>query len=172
MTLHLRLHTLGDLRDAIAPSADYPDAGTGSTRAKSYIGLGLFGAIGAAANEYRAEAHSGLLSADGRKRLQDAMSHVLWYATRAIVEHDTHNAGLLWGHLIGDIQAPAHVDTPANAWLYMPQLLARTDFAELHDTQYFLRNLAIAAGRHRWTLEDLGRHWAVTRAENLQAVGA
>lgn len=172
MTTFLRLHSLGDFRDAIAPTADYPDAGTGSAKAKWYLGLGLFGAVGAVASEYLAVSHDGDLSAEGRTRLKDGLSHALWFAVRSVVEHNTHNAGLLWGHSIADIQTPAHVDTPSHAWLAMPRLLAQTNFEELHDAQIFLKALATAAARHHWSLQDLARHWATFLAKDLQAVGA
>lgn len=172
MTTLLRLHSLGDFRDAIASSADYPEAGTGSAKAKWYLGLGLFGAVGAVASEYRAAAHDEDLSVTGRTRLKDGLSHALWFAVRSIVEHNTHNAGLMWGHSIGDIHTPAHVDTPSHAWLAMPRLLAQTNFEELHDAQVFLKAIATAAARHHWSLQDLARHWAATQDEQLKAVSA
>lgn len=174
MTSLPHIHTLGDFRDAIAPGADYPEAGTGSARAKGYLSLGLFGDIGAIADEYRKAARRdhGTLSPERLHRIKDALSSALWYATRSIVEHGTERAGLLWGHSIADLQVSAHVDSPSSAWLHMPRLLVQTDFANLHDVQVLLRTIAIAASRHGWTLQDLGWHCAAKQAAEAQAVSA
>ncbi len=170
MNLLPHIHTLGDFRDAIAPGADYPEAGTGSHRAKGYLALGLFGEVGAIADEYRKAARhdAGVLSADRLNRIKDALSSALWYATRSIVEHGTERSGLLWGHSIAELQAPAHVDSPSNAWLHMPRLVVQTDFTDLHDVQVLLRTLAVAASRHGWTLQDLGWHCAAKQAAQAQ----
>jgi hypothetical protein len=174
MTLLPRIHTLGEYRDAIETTADYIDAGTGSQRAQTYLALGLVGEIGAVADEYRKAARRdhGELTDLRLGHVKDAMSSALWYITRAVVEHGTDSAGLLWGHSIADLQIPAHVDSPVHAWLYMPRLLVMTDFTKLHDVQVMLRALAVAAARHGWTLQDLGWHCVTKQGAGQQAISA
>lgn len=166
-----RIHTLGEYRDFIAAGANYAEAGTGSHRATGYLALGLHGELGAIAEQYRKAARhdGGVISPERTATIKDALSGAFWYVTRAITEHHTDKAGLLWGHSIAEIQPVVHVDTPAHAWLAVPRIVAQTNFAELHDVQVLLRTLGVAAARHGWTLQDLAWHFAAKTTRNQEA---
>jgi hypothetical protein len=169
-----RIHTLGDYRDFIAGAADYAEAGTGSHRATGYLALGIHGELGAVSEQYRKAARNdhGVISPERTAKIKDALSSAFWYITRAITEHGTENACLLWGHSIADIQPVVHVDTPAHAWLSVPRIVAQTDFTELHDVQVLLRTLGVAAARHGWTLQDLAWHTAAKTTRTHQEAAA
>jgi len=170
----LRIHTLGDYRDAIEATADYPEAGTGSHRAQCYLALGLHSEVGAIAEQYRRALRKdhGVLTVSRLARIKDSMSSVLWYITRSVTEHGTKSAGLLWGHSIAELHPALHADSPANAWLRVPRVVIQTDFTELHDVQVMLRTLGAAAARHGWTIQDLGWHGIAKAAHTLQGATA
>ena len=156
------IHTLADYRDAIAPFAKYPEAGTGSHRARRHVALGLYGKmIGAVSRGYQKAEHddAGVFTEGCLSDLKRRMGTSLWYITRAIVEHNTRGAGLIWGRSLADLHPSGHVELDTiEAWVSSPRTVALADFTDFQDVLALLHTLAFAAARHGWTLQDLA--WA------------
>jgi len=81
--------TIGQYEAGTTETAIYPGVGTGFYDALRYIGLGLAGEIGEISEKikkaYRDE--GGILTDEKRRALCDECGDVLWYLTRATVEH-------------------------------------------------------------------------------------
>lgn len=156
------IHTLADYRDAIGEFVTYPEAGTGSHRARRHVTLGLYGKmIGAVSQDYQRADHddAGVFTAERLFRLKLQMGESLWYITRAIVEHKTRCEGLLWGRSLADLLPSGHVELDIiEAWVSSPRTVVLTDFTNFQDVLNLLHTLAFAAARHGWTLQDLA--WA------------
>jgi hypothetical protein len=153
------IHTLGDYRDAIEPFAIYPEAGTGSHRARRHVTLGLYSElIGATSQDYqKAERDDqGQFTPARLVDLKRQLGDSLWYTVRAVIEHGTHNAGLLWGKSLMDLQPSGHVELdPIEAWMSTPRTVVLTDFTQIGDVRALLHAIAFTAARHRWSLQDL-----------------
>lgn len=153
------LHTLGEYRDAIEKFAIYPEAGTGSHRAQRHVTLGLYSElIGAVAADYqKAERDdAGDFTPDRLIDLKRQMGDALWYITRGIVEFNTHNAGLIWGKSLAELQKSVHVERSViEAFMPVPRAVIQTDFTQWGDVLSLLHVLGITAARHGWSIQDL-----------------
>ncbi|MDJ0358474.1 hypothetical protein [Paenarthrobacter sp. PH39-S1] len=156
------IHTLADYRDAIGQFTTYPEAGTGSHRARRHVTLGVYGKmIGAVSQVYQTAEHddAGVFTEGRLFDLKRQMGDSLWYITRAIIEHGTRCAGLIWGRSLADLLPSGHVElNTIEAWVSSPRTVVLTDFTDFQDVLALLHTLAFAAARHGWTLQDLA--WA------------
>ena len=87
------MSTLDNYTDWTRSTAIYPDVGTGSIRALSYVGLGLAGEAGEVADKIKK------LLRDGdtetlREKILDEAGDVLWYLARLAEELGTDLEGL------------------------------------------------------------------------------
>ena len=153
------IHTLADYRDAIGQSVTYPEASTGSHRARRHIALGLYATmIGAVCRNYQTADHddAGTFTETRLLHLKRQMGDSLWYITRVIIEYKTRCAGLIWGRSLADLRPSGHVELDViEAWVSSPRTVALTDFTSFQDVLGLLHTLAFAAARHGWTLQDL-----------------
>lgn len=156
------IHTLADYRDAIGPFITYPEAGTGSHRARRHITLGLYGKmVGAVSQDYQEADHddAGVFTEGRLFDLKRQMGDSLWYITRAIIEHKTRCASLIWGRSLADLHPSGHVELDiVEAWVSSPRTVVLADFTNFQDVLNLFHTLAFAAARHGWTLQDLA--WA------------
>ena len=79
---------INEYQEATLTTAIYPDAGAGTIRAFSYVGLGLAGECGEFCDKLKKVVRDddGFLQEDRRQALIGELGDVLWYASQAATE--------------------------------------------------------------------------------------
>lgn len=82
--------TLNDYQQQAKETAIYPDAGTGSARALSYVALGLAGEAGEVANKIKKILRdaNGVVTPEHREMIGKELGDVLWYG--AMLAREIH----------------------------------------------------------------------------------
>jgi len=98
-------YTFNNYQDDAGTTAIYPDAGTGSDTALSYVLLGLIGEIGELANKYKKvlRDNNGVLTSEVRDTLGDELSDCCWYIARLATELD-YSLGDIANHNIAKLR--------------------------------------------------------------------